>query len=324
MGTIRQTMEGAADFAKEISNVLRKPDGSAAGPEAIGGKILGLYFSAHWCPPCRAFTPQLADFYRNLKAQRDDFEIIFVSSDKTEEERAYSSSMPWLSIAFERRDLKGALGQAFGVNGIPTLVWLSATGQVITLEDRGKVLNEPESFPWAQPAKDAAAAAAGKVGKYSDLLSVVMKQQSTCLNADEDSAPLRDVLEGQGKISSDADEQLLINLEFSSVVKINSLRIAGAADGSAPRDCKIFVNRRALGFEDAEDLKPTERFSLTEAQATGKEPVQLNFVLYQKVLQLAIFVENNQADGEVTTISGLQLFGLSEGVSRDATIPRGE
>ena len=32
--------------------------------QAMAGKqALALYFSAHWCPPCRGFTPQLAEWY---------------------------------------------------------------------------------------------------------------------------------------------------------------------------------------------------------------------------------------------------------------------
>lgn len=26
-------------------------------------KLILFYFSAHWCPPCRAFTPILCEFY---------------------------------------------------------------------------------------------------------------------------------------------------------------------------------------------------------------------------------------------------------------------
>ena len=34
--------------------------------EAVaGGKFVGLYFTAHWCPPCRGFTPKLAEWYIN-------------------------------------------------------------------------------------------------------------------------------------------------------------------------------------------------------------------------------------------------------------------
>ena len=44
---------------------LVKADGTKVGAtEGIAGKnIVCLYFSAHWCPPCRAFTPVLKDFY---------------------------------------------------------------------------------------------------------------------------------------------------------------------------------------------------------------------------------------------------------------------
>jgi nucleoredoxin len=44
---------------------LKKADGSNVQADAaLAGKaVVCLYFSAHWCPPCRAFTPVLKDFY---------------------------------------------------------------------------------------------------------------------------------------------------------------------------------------------------------------------------------------------------------------------
>ena len=39
--------------------------------DALSGKeVVGLYFSAHWCPPCKQFTPELA---RCSFASLDDF-----------------------------------------------------------------------------------------------------------------------------------------------------------------------------------------------------------------------------------------------------------
>jgi len=61
---------------------LQSDAGTVSTAEALAEKkVIGLYFSAHWCPPCRGFTPQLATWYKdNLKAK--GMEIIFVSSDR--------------------------------------------------------------------------------------------------------------------------------------------------------------------------------------------------------------------------------------------------
>lgn len=44
--------------------------------------VRGFYFSANWCPPCRAFTPQLAEVYHIIRRREPGFEIVFVSSDR--------------------------------------------------------------------------------------------------------------------------------------------------------------------------------------------------------------------------------------------------
>ena len=73
------------------------------------GTVVGIYFSAHWCPPCRGFTPKLAEFYEYMKKTEKgaDFEVVFVSSDKGQGEfDDYFSTMPWKALPFAQRDLK--------------------------------------------------------------------------------------------------------------------------------------------------------------------------------------------------------------------------
>ena len=69
--------------------------------------VQGIYFSAHWCPPCRGFTPQLVEFYKKFNKDKKRFEIVFVSNDKDEESwKEYFSEMPWLAIPYEDKETK--------------------------------------------------------------------------------------------------------------------------------------------------------------------------------------------------------------------------
>ena len=49
--------------------------------EALAGKIVALYFSASWCPPCKLFTPVLKAAYEAANKSGKKFEVVWVSSD---------------------------------------------------------------------------------------------------------------------------------------------------------------------------------------------------------------------------------------------------
>jgi len=125
--------------------------GTVATDAATDGKVLGLYFSAHWCPPCRGFTPQLAANYKALQDAGKDFEIIFVSSDKDQGAfDEYLGEMPWKALPFDKRAEKAALSDVFDVEGIPTLVFIDEKGKTITTSGRGKISAKSfvEDFPY--------------------------------------------------------------------------------------------------------------------------------------------------------------------------------
>jgi len=134
-----------------LGNTLQGQDGKTIDvAEALKEKdCIGLYFSAHWCPPCRGFTPQLAELYKELTGSKGkNFEIVFVSSDKDDEQfKSYFNEMPWLALPFSDRDRKQSLSSKFKVGGIPTLVLLNADGTVITTKGRAVVSNI-ENYPW--------------------------------------------------------------------------------------------------------------------------------------------------------------------------------
>lgn len=130
-------------------------------------KVVGLYFSAHWCGPCRRFTPELVKVYEELQAKDEKFEIIFLSSDKDDEAfREYFGTMPWLALPYELRELKDDLSSIFKVNGIPTLALVKGDGTLITSEGRKAVGYGAEYYPWGpEELKRGEEAAAAKAAK---------------------------------------------------------------------------------------------------------------------------------------------------------------
>jgi len=111
---------------------------------------LALYFSAHWCPPCRGFTPQFAEWYKKDMSAKG-LEVIFVSSDRDEASfKEYFAEQPWLALDFADRATKEKLSNTFGVSGIPSVVILDENLKTVTTDGRSSLSADPTGaeMPW--------------------------------------------------------------------------------------------------------------------------------------------------------------------------------
>ena len=110
-------------------------------------KLIALYKSAYWCPPCRQFTPKLIAYYNKVVAAHPEFEVVFVSNDKTAgamENYMRDDQMPWPAVSYDKVAGNGALLKYFG-GSIPCLVVVDENGKVIFDTYAGKNYRGPEA-----------------------------------------------------------------------------------------------------------------------------------------------------------------------------------
>ena len=50
---------------------------------APSGRFICFYFGAHWAPPSRLFTTNLAKFYTDVNTNQKCVEVVFISDDRT-------------------------------------------------------------------------------------------------------------------------------------------------------------------------------------------------------------------------------------------------
>jgi thiol-disulfide isomerase/thioredoxin len=115
------------------------------GQALAGVKFYAVYFSAAWCGPCRQFTPGFITAYRELKQKHPNFEVVFVSNDRSAAEMAgymRQDRMPWPALKFEQ--VKSSQLQRYAGSGIPNLVLLDANGKVLAHSFRGQEYLGPQ------------------------------------------------------------------------------------------------------------------------------------------------------------------------------------
>lgn len=147
------------------------------------------------------------------------------------------------------------------------------------------------------------------IQKHHVQIASSLYENTSCLNED-DNAPHVNFLSDCDErfCESDADEQLLVRLPFKSAVKISGLKMKCPSVESAPTTVKLFINSTEMGFEDAEEGKPTEVITLNPEELYRGVEIPLTFVRYQFVSDITVFVSENNG-GDTSKISFLGFLG---------------
>ena len=98
-------------------------------------KFYLLFFSGFWSKEGRLFTSRLVDYYNRVAPQHPEFEVIFLSVDRSAfvmEDYVHQTNMPWPALAYDKRDGKAGAIQESLVHTIPHLILAEASGKVLS------------------------------------------------------------------------------------------------------------------------------------------------------------------------------------------------
>jgi thiol-disulfide isomerase/thioredoxin len=96
-------------------------------------RYIAFYCGAAWCAPCHRFTPELVKFYNEMKPKYPNFEVVFVSEDRSAVEMQNymaETSMPFPAVRWDAVRLSKA-AKLCGA-GIPCLVVIDQNDHIIS------------------------------------------------------------------------------------------------------------------------------------------------------------------------------------------------
>ena len=144
---------------KFIPDELITKDGKINKSKVFETPLIGLYFSALWCPPCVGFNPLMLDFYQKVNKDQKNLEIIFCSLDEDEDDFAqYIQKLPFPAIDYTDPKLED-LSTAFEIETIPVLIIFDKFGNLIDINGRmaiqgkNKVSPEETIKSWIEKSK---------------------------------------------------------------------------------------------------------------------------------------------------------------------------
>jgi peroxiredoxin len=108
------------------------------------GKPVVIFFGTTWCPSCRAEIPAYTAIYE--KYAKRGLEVIYIDINEPAEKVARfakSNSFPYRVLL----DRDGNVANNYNIVGVPTLVLIDKSGNVITISHRTSDLPLHKLFP---------------------------------------------------------------------------------------------------------------------------------------------------------------------------------
>eukprot|EP00928_Gymnodinium_smaydae_P039635 TRINITY_DN27033_c0_g1_i1.p1 TRINITY_DN27033_c0_g1~~TRINITY_DN27033_c0_g1_i1.p1 ORF type:complete len:195 (-),score=47.94 TRINITY_DN27033_c0_g1_i1:302-886(-) len=130
-----------APIAGDLSTIVQCSDKClVSSADVLSSKVVGLLFTASWCPPCRDFVRIMGDAYYKIRSKHGEksFQIIHVPMDREEERYdAHASQMPWVGVPLKNREAIVRLFLRFAINQIPRLVLVDSKQELLCENARG-------------------------------------------------------------------------------------------------------------------------------------------------------------------------------------------
>ncbi|KAI2619304.1 DUF1000-domain-containing protein [Hypoxylon sp. NC1633] len=291
-------------------------------------RILVADFYANWCGPCK----QIAPFYEQLSKSLSRPKVATFVKVNTEADGAK------------------AVAAEFAVTHLPTFIVFRDGAVVEKVKGanpgqlKAVVEKLSENIENAAQGGESSGGSAGIAWKgadlprgYTDVSSTIHVRGLELLNVDEShfsvrtlfnknqpSALSKDKASSDEKdwVESDTDEQLLLYTPFNSAIKLHTIQITSLPptdedDDEAPmrpKTLKLFTNRpHNLGFDDADDIDPTQTIEISESDwnSNGTVNLGLRFVRFQNVTSLVIFVVDGDGDSEKVRLDRIRFIGES-------------
>ena len=95
--------------------------------ESLHGKPALINFWASWCAPCKQEAPELRRFAEQIGHRATLVGVDW--NDRPENARAFIAQSDWRYPVL--RDSSGEVGNAYGLNGLPTTFVLDSSGHIV-------------------------------------------------------------------------------------------------------------------------------------------------------------------------------------------------